>query len=127
MNNFNFTGNIGRDCEVKQAGKSMVCEFAVAVASGYGDREKTSWVKCQLWGKRAEGGLPPYLVKGQKVVVSGELTIDEWEKDGVKNRAASVNVNSVDLIGEKKNSDQQSSPQANGAAASNDFDDDIPF
>lgn len=100
MNVWNFTGNLGKDSEVKytQSG-TAICSFSVAVKSGYGDNEKTTWVNCVLFGKRAEGKLPEYLIKGAQVAISGECFLDEWEKDGVKNKALKVTVDKLDLIG----------------------------
>lgn len=133
MNIFIFTGNLGKDSEVRQLPNgTTVCGFSVAVTSGYGDKKKTSWVRCGLFGKRAEGQLPQYLVKGQKVAISGELTLDEWEKDGQKHSALKVNVDSLDLIGDKKpdeaQSQQQQAPQQQQDQSSG-FDalEDIPF
>jgi len=133
MNNWNFTGNLGKNAELKttQAGKN-VCTFSVAVKSGYGDNAKTTWAICAIFGKRAEGQLPQYLVKGQQVAISGEVQLDEWEKDGVKNKALKVMVNSLDLIGEKKAEQQApmqqpTQPVAQPAPMTDNFDDDIPF
>ena len=55
MNKYIFNGNLGRDAEVRttQSGK-VVCRFSVAVQEGYGDNQRTKWVKCSLFGKRAE-------------------------------------------------------------------------
>ena len=99
MNNFSFTGNLGRDAEVRQAGSTSVCGFSVPVTSGWGDKKTTTWVNCSLWGKRAEGGLPQYLVKGQEVAITGELSLRTYEKDGVEKSSLDVNVNTLDLIG----------------------------
>ena len=121
MNNLSITGNLGNDCEVRSVGSGSVCQFSVAVKSGYGDREKTNWVSCSLWGKRAEGGLPEYLRKGTQVAVSGELSLDEWEKDGVKHAKLALNVNELDLIGGK------SQAAAAPVAETDDIDIDIPF
>ena len=125
MNNWNFTGNLGKNAEVKatQAGKT-VCTFSVAVTSGYGDNQKTTWANCAIFGKRAEGKLPEFLVQGQKVAISGEAQLDEWEKDGVKRSALKVFVNSLDLIGEKK---LEQAPQQQKQQPVDNFDDDIPF
>lgn len=102
MNIFTFTGNLGKDCEIKYAQSgTAICSFSVAVASGYGDNKKTTWVGCSLFGKRAEGNLPQYLTKGAQVAISGELSMDEWQKDGVTNKMLKVNVGSLDLIGGK--------------------------
>ena len=103
MNKWIFTGNLGGDSEVKYLPSGdAVCEFSVGVKSGYGDKEKTVWVKCALFGKRASGQLPQYLVKGAKVCIAGELSMDEWEKDGVKNKMLKLSVGDLDLIGDKK-------------------------
>ena len=131
MNIFTFTGNLGKDAEVKYLPNgTALCQFSVAFSSGYGDKKKSSWAICALFGKRAEGKLPEYLVKGQKVAISGELTLDEWEKDGQKNKALKVVVNTLDLIGSKEptqsGADQPQSQQSPDSGFS-DFDQDIPF
>ena len=113
MNVWNFTGNIGKDCEVATTqGGTTVCKFSVAVTSGYGDNKKTTWVNCRLWGKRAEGQLPQYLTKGQQVAVSGEAELAEWQgQDGTQNKALMVSVNNVDLCGSRDSAPQQAPQQ----------------
>ena len=139
MNVFSFTGNLGKDCEIKSTqGGTTVCEFSVAVTSGYGDNKKTTWVSCALFGKRAEGKLQEYLVKGQSVAVSGEASLEQWENNGKAGAKVKVNVNSVDLIGGRAESQQapqqappqqaqQAPPQQAPADSFDDFEDDIPF
>ena len=119
MNIFSFTGNLGKDCEVKttQSG-STLCEFSVGVSSGYGDKQKTTWANCVIFGKRAEGKLPEHLTKGQKVAISGELTQETWQKtDGGTGFKLKVVVNSLDLIGVREQPSapaQQPAPQQQG-------------
>jgi single-strand DNA-binding protein len=130
MNKFIFTGNLGKDAEVKvtQSGMS-VCSFSVAVKSGYGDKEKTTWANCALFGKRAEGQLPQYLTKGAQVCISGQLTLDEWKgEDGTTQKSLKVNVDDLDLIGGKSESPAQRQPQQQAQAPGEDGDfDSIPF
>jgi single-strand DNA-binding protein len=132
MNKFIFTGNLGKDAEVKvtQSGMS-VCSFSVAVKSGYGDKEKTTWANCALFGKRAEGQLPQYLKKGAQVCISGQLTLDEWKADdGTTQKSLKVSVDELDLIGGKPegNAPAQRQPQQQAAPATGDDGfDDIPF
>lgn len=135
MNVFTFSGNLGRDCRVGNAGGTAVVNFAVACKSGYGDNEQTLWIDCALWGKQAESKLPNYLLKGKKVMVSGEL--GTREHDG--KTYLTCRVNSIDLAGEAGGQQpqraapqsgvnaQQPNPQAQPSANTNDFDDDIPF
>ena len=110
MNIFTFTGNLGKDCEMGQTKNGgAVCKFSVAVKSGFGDNQKTNWVNCRIYGKRAETALPNYLLKGTQVAISGELELAEWESNGAMNKALMLAVKEVDLIGGK--SDQQAAPQ----------------
>ena len=131
MNVLSFTGNLGNDCRMGQAGQSTVCNFTVAVKSGFGQSEQTLWIDCALWGKQAESKLPDYLVKGQQVAVSGEL--GTREHDG--KTYLTCRVNSISLVGGK--SDNQQKPQQQNQPPKNkptpmvepdfSFDDDIPF
>ena len=131
MNIFSFTGNLGKDCRVGKAGNSTVCNFNVAVKSGFGNNEQTLWVDCALWGKQAESKLPEYLLKGQKVAVSGELGQREHEGK----MYLTCNVNSIDLTGDKGSTQAQPAPQQQAPEQQNkpmsepdfDFDSDIPF
>lgn len=130
MNIFSFTGNLGKDCRTSTAGNSAVCNFNVAVKSGYGQNEQTLWIDCALWGKQAESKLPEYLLKGQKVAVSGELGQREHEGKVY----LTCRVNSIDLTGDKGQSNpqpqqapKQQAPQQKTAEPDFDFDDDLPF
>lgn len=97
MNVFTASGNLGRDCRLNQTQSgTAVVGFAVAVKSGYGDNEQTIWVDCSLFGNRANS-LAPYLLKGQQVVVSGELGQREHEGKTY----ITLRCNDVTLVGGK--------------------------
>lgn len=113
MNIFTGTGRIGRDAEVRstQNGTS-VAGFPVAVDVGFGDKKQTLWLDASIWGKRAEGGLIPYLVKGQQVSVSGEIGTREFQKrDGSPGFAVTLRVNEIDLVGGDGQKSQQPQQQ----------------
>jgi single-strand DNA-binding protein len=130
-NTISFVGTLGRDAEVNttKSGQSVL-SATVACSMGFGDKKQTMWFRVSLFGKRAEGKLSDYLLKGTQVYVSGELTVRDYEKDGVKNYSLEVMANTLDLVGKRDNS-QQSAPQQSRQAASkpaDDFgDDQIPF
>lgn len=128
MNVFSFTGNLGKDCRTGMAGSTAVCNFTVAVKSGWGDKAQTLWIDCAMFGKQAEGKLPDYLVKGQQVAVSGELGTREHEGKTY----LTCRVTSVDLVGGK--SDQVAAPAVQQSQhvpqqVADPFDDmeDVPF
>ena len=130
MNIYSFTGRIGRDQETRHTNGGMaICSFTVAVDYGYGENKGTNWIRCSLFGKRAEGGLPQYLVKGTQVAVTGELRVREYDdKDGNKRTSVEVSVDNIDLVGGKSEGQQQdgqSKPSSSDPFAV--ADDDIPF
>ena len=111
-NVFSFTGTVGRDAEVRYAPSGLaVLSVTVANNVGFGDKEKTLWIRVTLFGKRAEGQLQNYLKKGQQVFVSGELTQNEYKaNDGTTKTSLELNANIIDLIGKRSEASQ---PQQN--------------
>ena len=133
MNNYNFTGRLGQDCEkrVTQGGMT-IASFSVAVDYGYGDNKGTNWIRCSLFGKRAEGQLPQYLVKGAQVAISGELKVREYDdKEGNKRTSVEVSVDKLDLIGGKSEGGQKQSPASDPFAGQHNptqnVSEDLPF
>jgi single-strand DNA-binding protein len=131
MNVYTFSGNIGSNAEMRATKSGTeLCQFSVAVNSGYGDRKKTMWVKCTMFGKRGQS-LAPYLLKGSKVVVSGEASLNEWEGKNGTRTDLEVNVNDVTLVDSRQQGSQsQSAPAQTSAHESvqDGFEDsDIPF
>ena len=125
MNVFTFTGNLGKDCRSGNQGGTAVCNFTVAVKSGYGEKEQTLWLDCALWGKQAESKLPQYLTKGAQVAISGELSTREHEGKTY----LTCRVSSISLIGGKREDSASASParRTNAAPVMDDLDADIPF
>lgn len=136
MNVFTGTGRLGNDAETRYTSNgNAVCGFSLAVDTGYGDNKGTLWLRCNLWGKRAEGGIVSYLTKGKQVAVSGELSERTWEQNGEERKTLELRIAELDLIGPKGDSPpaaQQSRPaqQQSGnfqQPAQDSFQDDIPF
>ena len=131
MNNITIAGNVGRDGELRQVGEYTVLSFPVASTKKVKGEERTTWFDCSLWGKRAQS-LSPYIVKGTRVVVVGEVSLDVYKKqDGTQGAKISVNVNDVTLMGGGQTVQQQA-PQPvqqprQQPQAFDDFEDDIPF
>jgi single-strand DNA-binding protein len=129
MNVFNFIGRVGRDAETRYLPNGeAVATWSVAVDSGYGDKKKTSWVKCTLWGKRAES-LAQYIRKGDRIGVTGEVSLEEWtNKDGEKQASIAVRVADVSLLGDKREeSPKPAQPTPRAKQSADDFEDSIPF
>lgn len=145
-NVFSFTGTIGSDAVVRYTPAGLaVLNVSVANNTGYGDKQKTMWLRVALWGKRAESQIVDYLKKGQQVFVSGELSQSEYTaQDGSIKITNEVNATILDLVGKRSDTgqakpphaqtrrNQQSnapppSPPSDNGQSYDDFDDDIPF
>ncbi len=132
LNLFIASGNLGNDIEVRfTPNGKCIGQFSLPVTSGWGEHEKTCWVKCKVLGDRAEK-LQPYLVKGSVVTVNGRFEMDEWEKDGIKHMQPVILVNDI-VLPPKDNSKthpprQQGSPNRQLTPEELEaLNDDIPF
>ena len=74
-----IAGTATKDGEVKDGGmdKAGLGSFSLAVDDGYGANKSTMYFDCTFWGKRGIA-VVPYVSKGSKVTVSGELTRREY-------------------------------------------------
>jgi single-strand DNA-binding protein len=77
MQNITITGRVGGNAETRQAGQSNVTNFNVAVDQGWGQDKTTNWFRVAIWGERGTK-LRQYILKGDKVAVTGELVIGEY-------------------------------------------------
>jgi len=89
MNVAAFTGNLGRDPEVKVVGQTSVAKFTVAVSRNFkrhGSDEweqETAWVPCEAWDTAAER-IGRTFIKGDLVEIEGSLKTDSWEDKETK-------------------------------------------
>ena len=95
MNTCVFSGSLGRDPEQKQVGEQTLTTFPLAVQCGWGDKQTTLWIRCNLWGRQK---LAQYLHKGDRVCVSGELSQREYTtQDGTTRTSLELLIADLDL------------------------------
>ncbi|MHC4709832.1 MAG: single-stranded DNA-binding protein [Planctomycetota bacterium] len=84
VNKVFLMGNLTRDVELKYTPSDQpVANIGIAVSRRYRtrdgeDREETTFVDCEAWGRTAEV-MNQYLAKGRPVFVEGRLKLDQWE------------------------------------------------
>lgn len=96
MANFNrvfLMGNLTRDVELRSTPSGhQVARIGLAVNRRWRDqngqdREETTFVDCEAWGKTAET-MAKYLSKGRPVFIEGRLKLDQWtDKESGQNRS----------------------------------------
>lgn len=97
MRRIEIIGNLGRDSEYKQAGTTTVCNFSVAT-KGAKKEEETIWVRCAVFGKRADA-LHKFLVKGKQVFCRGPVEVKAWEANGKSGIDIEMVADEIELLG----------------------------
>ena len=111
FNKLIMMGRLTRDVELKKVGgkDTSVCEFGLAVDSGWGDNATVCFVDVTCWGKQAEF-TAKYFKKGSPIHLEGRLDYQTWEKDGQKRSKHRITAERVTFpIGSKKEEGGQDS------------------
>ena len=117
MLNISTIGNLTKDAEQRTTRSgSKVLNFSIAVNTGWGDNKSVIYFDISYWGKDS---ILPYLKRGQKVGLSGDLTQREYNEKTY----LGITARSVDLLGGNK---QDVSP-SEALDSVNQLDDEIPF
>ena len=132
-----LAGNLCANPELKYTpAGTAVSTLRLAVNSQWRDakgekRERVLFIDVVAWGKQAENAAE-YLEKGSKVLVEGELRMNEWEdrRDGRKHSRTEVHASMLKFLSMKKTN---GAPAHAGAGMSpppvepHHADDDVPF
>ncbi len=124
MLNLNLTGKIGKDAVTRiTQGGDNVTSFTVAVNMGSGDKKRTEWVDCALWGKRGDA-FCQYLTKGTTVSVCGQPRIRQYDANGEHRAQMQISVSEISLHG---GSSKPADDSTKWDAPAEDLSDEIPF
>ena len=132
MADIKFTGNLGRDAELKYTkGGSPVMSFSVADSKsrktdgGEWETLAEQWFNCEIWGSLAEF-YDGKLTRGTRVTIYGDFMSRKYEaKDGSQGLSLDVKVKGVDILtrsnggGQQRQQTQQASGGGWGGETSN--------
>lgn len=100
MNKVILKGRLTGDPELHQTVNGVsVTDFSIAVNRRF-NKDETDFINCQAWRNSGEF-VSKYFKKGQEILVSGELHIDKWDKDGQTRYTTRVVVDNVEFCGSK--------------------------
>ena len=100
FNNCTFSGNVGRDPELRYLENGMIiANFSIAVEGRKGG--DTLWMAVKVWNKSAQV-IGDYVKKGSKIIVSGELQQETWTKEGVEKSRMVLNCQNFTLLDSKR-------------------------
>lgn len=124
MSDTTVVGNCGEpNLKFTPSGKPVL-EFSLAEnhskknQQGGWEEDGTTWRRVSIWDKKAEA-LAEVLKKGDRVIVSGQERIREWEgKDGGKGQSLELNARDIGIIPRAQQNRQQAPAGDQWAAAS---------
>lgn len=117
MNKVILYGRLTREPEVRytQGDKPMaIASISIAVNRKF-KREgqpEADFFNCTAFGKTAEV-LEKYFNKGSKILISGSLQNDTYEKDGKKNTVTKILIDEIDFVDSKSTSNNASKAESN--------------
>ncbi len=98
VNTITLDGNLTRDPELRTVGDGAVCSFRIAHNTKAKGEEHTDYFDVSAWGRLGEI-CSQYLEKGRAVVVSGRLTVREFEHQGEKRTGLEIQAAQVHFVG----------------------------
>ena len=98
MNKIIVTGNLTKDMEVEITSNDKIHgRLSIANNVGYGENQKTNFLMCDLYGQRVDT-LSKYLLKGAKVLITGQLNVNSVEKEDGWKTYVNVYVEDIELL-----------------------------
>lgn len=133
MNKVILIGNITRDPELSETNSGVaVCRFSIAVnrrRASDDAEQQTDFFNVTAWRGLAET-VARYCKKGNKVAVSGQIQIRQYEdREGVKRTSVDVVAEEVEFLSPKSNDEAKTQETSKKKPALQAFEDDsdLPF
>lgn len=104
MNKIILSGNLCKDIEVKYYNDRKNIKNTIAVRRDFKNKNgeyDTDFFTFTVWGHQAEY-IGNYAHKGDKILICGKLLNNNYEKEGKMIYSNDVQVESIELIGNKK-------------------------
>ena len=102
MNKVELMGRLTKDIELKKSKSDKeYATFTLAVKRKL-DKDKTDFIDCVAFGNIVKP-LADYTEKGNRLIVIGELNINDFEKDGQKQKSFNIVVNDFYFVDFKQN------------------------
>ena len=127
MNKIMLTGRLVKDVEMSfLPGTGMPkITFTMAIDRAYQkdkNNKKVDFIPVEMLGAHTEK-LAQYVTKGKMIGITGELHIDQYEKDGQKKSFTKVNADRLEFLGGGKQEDHDPTGKFKEVLD----DDDLPF
>lgn len=139
LNSIIIGGRLTRDPELKHTQSGVaICRFSICNNQRRKEADIATFLDCTAFGKTAET-VAEHMTKGQRIVVTGKIRQETWEKDGEKRSKLTIDVDRFDFVDprgggkgdteeERPAAPRKAAPARTSQASKNDDNfDDIPF
>ena len=133
MNHCIMSGRLTGDPHVRfTAGSNSMCvaDFNIAVSRKYKKEGNpdADFFNCTAFGKTAEA-VEKFLAKGTKILITGSIQNDHYEKDGVKHYQQKIIIESWEFAEAKKAAGEEPQPEGENGFMNipEGIDDELPF
>ena len=109
LNQINLTGNLTKDWKLEHSQNGEA--YAKSTLAVNYQKDKTLFANLVAFGKMAEN-LVKHTKKGNKLLVQGQLEIQNYEKDGIQKSWTNVIIQNVEFLS-PKNEEKQQDPVKN--------------
>lgn len=99
-NHVTLVGNVVKDTEAREVGKSQKANFTLAVSRGYKKNEDTQevdFIPVVSWGKLAQI-CGEYLTRGKRVLVDGRIQVRNYAKEEQKVWVTEIVADEITLL-----------------------------
>lgn len=108
MNNVTVTGRFTKEHDLKATNDGKyILKNSFAVSEGYGEKQKTNYFNVVAFGKTAET-IAQYTNKGSKILLSGSLQNNNYEKNGEKVYQDQIIIRDFEFLEVKKKESDKS-------------------
>lgn len=128
MNLVVLKGRLARDINLHFSNQGTAyTNFTVAVNRYSKDNNASAdFIYCTAFGKTAEL-IAERFVKGQEILLEGNMKVDVFEKEEKKQYKTSVIIERVEFCGSKKNNESKETEEEEGATETGQNSDEFPF
>ena len=110
INRIILSGNICKDIETKYYNDKKYLRNTIAVRRDFKNKDgnyDSDFLNFTLWGSQAEY-LEKYANKGDKIIISGRIANNNYEKDGQTFYSTEIQVDSIELLGKRQKEESTS-------------------
>jgi single-strand DNA-binding protein len=108
---------VGQDPKTGEAGGTKYANFGLASSHKKDGEKITTWVNVKCFGAMVDNVITPYVKKGSKIAVYGDMRTETYkDKDGVEKTSVVLLASRIELCGDTEGAGERkpATPPATG-------------